>query len=103
MRLDWIEPSMGCGEESTISKREQPRRPHDHSQGYARYGEFTHGADHEWPQSLLPHLAQIRAQADTGERQQKSPTGKICEVCDLRLSTSLQKFTNVFFGVVGSA
>ncbi len=51
----------------------------DQDEGEGGYGDFADEAYGEGAESLLAHVAEIGAQADTGEGEEEGPAGKIGE------------------------
>ena len=58
---------------------EKTSSANNETQSKERDGDFANEAHRERPKTLLAHFTEIRAQSDTGERQQKRPAGEIGE------------------------
>ena len=59
------------------SKVKKPGSSNDKAKSKDGDGDFADEANREGAKALLAHFAEISAEADTSERQQKGPAGKI--------------------------
>jgi hypothetical protein len=74
--------SAGASRVASFARRQRSKvkklgSSNDKAQSKDGDGDFADEADREGAKALLAHFAEIRTEADTSERQQKGPAGKI--------------------------